>query len=680
MLEVQSTTKGVLIPRLTDTQRKNLKTPATGLIIYNTTSNRINLYNGTASNGGPGWMEVPSYTVSSPVVGGSATATGVSISTTQHAADQSAMLDVFSTTQGVLIPRTTTAAVTSPVKGIIIFNSSTNNINWYDGSAWQSLCLDKIDNTTGGAGASSTGVAIGMTQTSPTASAILDVSATAQGIRIPILTTAQRDAIQTPAQGLTVYVDGTAPEKRIETWDGSNWNELVNYAPSAVGSITGFTQVCAGQTGATYAVPSVKGASTYSWTYSGSGFTCTANCNTASITASFSAGATSGTLTVTASNGCGTSTASQAITIGGPTAPTAASFSYTSTVTSPFSCATTASTEITNNISLMLTGGSGSTVKWYTGACGGTGTLVGTGNPLSLAVPASTTTYYGLWSDGCGNVSTCQTTTAGPVFDGTHSYTVVNIGSQTWLAQNLDYGTTRVNGGVALTAGQKWCYGNSLSACDNIQDLNGYGVLPLFPMGALYSYTYAVNTGSGSDVCNTALGGTWHVSTDAEWCTMELSIGAGDIYCNDSALNVPAGSLGSPYIAIVPLEGGGNTRNKIENTLNYSLKDDAGAHCGFSKGTNWANSACGTYGVGNGVYPQTYGGDCNGYGFSAEPNGWWTGAAFAVRQYQAFWWTSTIDPHDATRGIARNIVGTGSSDLLRITEPVGSGMGVRCVK
>src|SRR6476659_708106 len=36
LLEVKSTTKGILIPRMTQTQRNAIATPATGLLIYQT--------------------------------------------------------------------------------------------------------------------------------------------------------------------------------------------------------------------------------------------------------------------------------------------------------------------------------------------------------------------------------------------------------------------------------------------------------------------------------------------------------------------------------------------------------------------------------------------------------------------------------------------------------------------
>jgi hypothetical protein len=48
VLELQSTTQGFLPPRMTTTQRNAIATPATGLVVYNTSTNSHNFYNGTA--------------------------------------------------------------------------------------------------------------------------------------------------------------------------------------------------------------------------------------------------------------------------------------------------------------------------------------------------------------------------------------------------------------------------------------------------------------------------------------------------------------------------------------------------------------------------------------------------------------------------------------------------------
>mgnify|MGYP001605334138 CR=1 FL=1 len=47
ILDIVSTTKGVLFPRLTNTQRDAIVTAATSLFIYNSTTNKYNFFNGT---------------------------------------------------------------------------------------------------------------------------------------------------------------------------------------------------------------------------------------------------------------------------------------------------------------------------------------------------------------------------------------------------------------------------------------------------------------------------------------------------------------------------------------------------------------------------------------------------------------------------------------------------------
>ncbi len=57
LLELASTAKGLLPPRMTTAQRDAIASPAAGLLIYNTTTNEYNLYNGTSwgAMGGVGW-------------------------------------------------------------------------------------------------------------------------------------------------------------------------------------------------------------------------------------------------------------------------------------------------------------------------------------------------------------------------------------------------------------------------------------------------------------------------------------------------------------------------------------------------------------------------------------------------------------------------------------------------
>jgi hypothetical protein len=73
----------------------------------------------------------------------SASAQGQSINTTGAIAAPSAILDVTSTTQGVLVPRMTTAqrnAISSPATGLLIFQTDgTAGFYYYTGSAWSAV-------------------------------------------------------------------------------------------------------------------------------------------------------------------------------------------------------------------------------------------------------------------------------------------------------------------------------------------------------------------------------------------------------------------------------------------------------------------------------------------------------------------------------------------------------------
>ena len=94
------------------------------------------------------------------------------------------------------------------------------------------------------------------------------------------------------------------------------------------------------------------------------------------------------------SDGCGSVT----VTVNPyPTAPTSASSDRTDF------CASDA-----GNINMSVSGGSGTTVRWFTGSCGGA--EVGTGNPLVIASPTETTTYYARWENSCGNTGCVSTT------------------------------------------------------------------------------------------------------------------------------------------------------------------------------------------------------------------------------------------------------------------------------
>ena len=71
----------------------------------------------------------------------------------QQNADPSAALEVNSTTKGFLPPRMTAAqrdAITNPATGLFIYNTSTNQLNFYNGTSWEHITsLDTVLSATG---------------------------------------------------------------------------------------------------------------------------------------------------------------------------------------------------------------------------------------------------------------------------------------------------------------------------------------------------------------------------------------------------------------------------------------------------------------------------------------------------------------------------------------------------
>ena len=60
--------------------------------------------------------------------------------------DASAQLEINSSTKGLLIPRTTTASIASPVTGLLIFDTGTNSFQFYNGASWVELSTGAATN------------------------------------------------------------------------------------------------------------------------------------------------------------------------------------------------------------------------------------------------------------------------------------------------------------------------------------------------------------------------------------------------------------------------------------------------------------------------------------------------------------------------------------------------------
>lgn len=145
----------------------------------------------------------------------------------------------------------------------------------------------------------------------PDPSAMIDVSATNKGALIPRLTTAQRDAVASPATGLFIFNTDCG---YFNYYDGSVWRNIkdADVSLSTPGSVSGSTSVFCG-VATVYSISAVSGATSYTWTVPG-GWTINSGQGTTSLNTT--TGSTSGNVCVTASNGCETTSSScTAVTI-----------------------------------------------------------------------------------------------------------------------------------------------------------------------------------------------------------------------------------------------------------------------------------------------------------------------------------------------------------------------------
>lgn len=145
ILDLSSTTRGFLPPRMTTAERNVILIPATGLEIFNTTTNQPEFFNGTewlslavaGANTEIQFNDNGAFSGSSNFVfNGSAVGIGTSTP------DASAALEINSSVSGFLPSRMTIIqrdAIPVPATGLEIFNTTTNQPEFFDGTFWKAV-------------------------------------------------------------------------------------------------------------------------------------------------------------------------------------------------------------------------------------------------------------------------------------------------------------------------------------------------------------------------------------------------------------------------------------------------------------------------------------------------------------------------------------------------------------
>jgi hypothetical protein len=143
MLDVQSTNRGVLVPRMTMAQRDLIENPATGLVIFQTDI-VPGLYYNSGTSSVPAWATVGSNTAQWITNGTSLCYNDGQIGIGTQTPDNSALLDMSSTTKGFLAPRMTQvqiAAISNPADGLIVYCITDSKLYTYVANAntWKEI-------------------------------------------------------------------------------------------------------------------------------------------------------------------------------------------------------------------------------------------------------------------------------------------------------------------------------------------------------------------------------------------------------------------------------------------------------------------------------------------------------------------------------------------------------------
>jgi len=144
----------------------------------------------------------------------------------------------------------------------------------------------------------------------------------------------------------------------------------------------------------------------------------------------------------------------------------------------------------------------------------------------------------GLWKEisfGSGAISPpfiCGSSFADP--HDCKVYTTVLIGTQCWMAQNLNVGTMIAGSGNQNNTGtiEKYCYSDLESNCTMYGGLYQWAEVVQYLNGATNTTSWnPVPTGNVQGICPTG----WHLPTDAEWTTLTTYVSSQTAYqCNSN--------------------------------------------------------------------------------------------------------------------------------------------------
>jgi len=523
ILEIRGT-KGILIPRMTTSERDAIANPAQSLLIFNTTTNCFETFvNGL-------WHSMWCDSCSSLNLTASASPTAICIGNSSiltatgadsyqwNTGETNASITVTPSTNTTYTVTGTSAGCSATTTVSVIVNSSPNITASASPTA---ICIGNSSILTA-TGADSYQWNTGETSASITVTPSTNTTYTVTGTSAGCLATTTVSVIVNSSPNITASASPTAiciGNSSILTATGADsyqWNTgetsasiTVNPSTNTTYTVTGTSAGCSATTTVSVIVnsviPTISASASPSTICSGSSSTLSANGGTTYI---WSTGSTNQTITVYP-------TTNTTYTVTGTTSGCSSSATINVTVNpSPSVTISGSPTTICSDSSATLTANGATTYIWSTGST----------NQTITVSPSSTTTYTVTGtSSGCSATATITITvvqcctpvtpcpTAGPVTYNGYTYNTVQIGTQCWMIENLR--TTKYRDGTDITDGNTTSVWKDATIttgkyCNN----HGEGD------GLFYDFYAASST---KNICPTG----WHVPTQYEFETLQSSAG-----------------------------------------------------------------------------------------------------------------------------------------------------------
>ena len=223
ILDISSTNKGLLLPRMTTAQRLAIAAPAPGLLVYDNTTSSFWCRTSTS------WAELKSKWIQNGNKIYTLGRVGIGITNPVEKLEVSGVIK--STNPGGESPGGSAISFNSPGDdpGIIMArgNGGTGVLRRWDLKIDNDQSFNIIDSTAGQSRLmiNSTGrVTIGAA--SAHASAALDIQSTTKGFLPPRLSFVQRHAIATPAEGLLIWCTDCGVYGEVQIYNGTIWTNM----------------------------------------------------------------------------------------------------------------------------------------------------------------------------------------------------------------------------------------------------------------------------------------------------------------------------------------------------------------------------------------------------------------------------------------------------------------------